>query len=232
MSKKLLKIIALSAMILSFSANAVDKKSGWSIEAGAGKTFADADNDNKTFYFGTVTKVENGISITKPVLSHIKEFEQEDSYSLFAGLNYNFCNGFVVGAEISYLSHDQKSKNNSNTKLSNESITILAKGKYYFDFGSSIRPFVGGGLGVSIMELDFKDKKNQFSDLERTRFAYMTTAGVAFDASEDISLSLAYVMRGTDDIKSDDDNGKGGLTKFDTLENRVHNIEASIEFKL
>lgn len=274
MSKKLLKIVALSAAILGFSANAAEYQEGWGVEVGAGKTVYGSKNRDKNFYFGEITTTHDDIKTTVPVFSHVDEFEHDGSYSLFAGVNYAFCNGFVVGAELSYTSNDQRSKDNFNddkhhhnhhntkdahhhhnssnsrAKLLNESVTLLAKGKYLIDFGSSIYPFIGAGVGISRMELSFHDGENRFSDLDKTRFAYMGTAGFMLDASKDIQLSLAYTIRGTTDIDCDNEHHYNNyhddyknneerrrhrdrdLTSFDHLKNNVQNIEASIGFKL
>ena len=238
MSKKLLKIVALSAIIFSFSANAHEVKSGWTVEAGGGKTIT-GDNKNITFHFGTITQTNGGITTTAPVISHIKEFEHHDSFVLFTALNYNFCNGFALGAEISYALHDEHSKNgrsnNEKAKLANQSLTLLAKGKYYIDLGGQISPFIGAGIGIARMSIDFNDGINSFSDLKKTKFAYMGTAGLMLDTAKDIQLSLAYSVRGTKDIEKDYHCGEeshGKLTGFSDLKNMTQSIEASVGFKI
>lgn len=149
-----------------------------------------------------MTEVNGDITTITHIFSYIKEFESDDDlYSLFAGINYAFFNGFVLGGEISFTSNDQRDKSynngdghiyqnlvkndnknhqhnhiNSNAKLLNESLAFLIKGKYLIDFGSSIYPFIGGGIGVSRMELSFHDGNHRFSDLDKIEFAYMGTS--------------------------------------------------------
>jgi opacity protein-like surface antigen len=245
MSKKLLKIVALSAAILGFSANAAEYKEGWGVEVGAGKTVYGSPNRDKNFYFGEITKTYNDITTTFPVFSHVKEFEHDGSYSLFAGVNYAFCNGFVVGAELSYTSNDQKSKNHSHNENNHhhdtakhcdhnkndhskahlliESATLLAKGKYLIDFDSSIYPFIGAGVGISRMELSFHDGENRFSDLDKMGFAYMGTAGFMLHASKDLELSLAYTIRGTTDIDCDHEHHHNNHHDYNSSNDEHHN---------
>ena len=239
MLKKLSKIIVLSTMLFGFSANAYESTSGISVDMGVGKIFKDHHSKDITFHFG-----EDDVTI--------KKFEPKDSYLLFAGMNYNFCNGFSVGGELSYEDHSQIEKNHSKSesleaKLKNEAITFLATAKYRFDTGASFSPFIGGGVGASKMKFNFHSKDHDFSNLKRTELAYLGTAGVSFDASKDARFSIAYAMRGTHDIESGhahdkqhkDAKGKHSycldgkeLTSFTHFKNQTQSIEASIEFKL
>lgn len=235
MSNKLLKIIALSAAIFSFSANAADDNSNssysssstspWSVQFGAGKTFAIRENKDLVFDFGT------GIGSTTSI---VNETKLDNGFLFFGGVNYAIMDGFKLGAELSYRVNDQVSKENEETKLKGKFWTALAKGTYEFNLGTKVTPFVGAGIGFSRVKYDFNDGVNEFSDLKKTKLAYMATAGAKIDLKDNIGFGVDYAYRATADLEGNDEEFKdvnGSVVKFDKIRDGSHNVEAFVEFK-
>ena len=78
---------------------------------------------------------------------------------------------------------------NGNAKVSNKALMF----NVYYDmpFWGSIIPYVGGGLGMSFLELKNNNAANSFSD-KATKFTWQVGAGVAYAFTENWAIDAGY----------------------------------------
>lgn len=115
-------------------------------------------------------------------------------------------------------------KANGDVKLFN----FLANVFYDFTNRSLVTPYLVGGIGVSSIALDNVTVLGTLvADDTTTAFAYQVGAGLAFNMSELIDLTLDYRLMGTSDPEFQDDTG----AKFNS-EILTHNIGVGVRFYL
>lgn len=74
--------------------------------------------------------------------------------------------------------------------------TLQANLYWDIDLGMAIKPFIGGGMGMSFIYADYKlEGESSYSD-SSTGFAWNAGAGVAYDLNESVTLDLAYRFAG------------------------------------
>ena len=81
---------------------------------------------------------------------------------------------------------------------------VMVNGVYDFQFGSSITPFVLGGIGVSRVDVEVTQigsRSLNFEDDEIV-FAYQVGAGLTYQLTESISLDVSYRFFGTPQVDS------------------------------
>ena len=73
--------------------------------------------------------------------------------------------------------------------------TLQANLYWDIDTGTAIKPFIGGGLGLSFIYADYTANGYSYSD-KTTGFAWNAGAGVAYDINESVTVDLAYRFAG------------------------------------
>ena len=74
--------------------------------------------------------------------------------------------------------------------------TLQANVYWDIETGMAIKPFVGGGMGMSFIYADYKrEDSSSYSD-STTGFAWNAGAGVAYDLNESVTVDLAYRFAG------------------------------------
>ncbi len=105
---------------------------------------------------------------------------------------------------------------------------FMANGWYDFDTGSRWVPFVGGGIGIAIVNLNVESVLGVpvTYDESDTVFAYQGGAGLGYRVNSSSTISLSYRLFGT----SSDPEFNDGVEKI-KLEYMSHNIMAGILIK-
>ncbi len=104
---------------------------------------------------------------------------------------------------------------------------LMANGYYDFTPLGPVRPYVGGGVGVGFVNVDYSPSGVQIVDDDATVFAYQLIAGASYDISDRTALFAQYRYRATDDVETD-------VSLFDAtldVENRSSIIEAGLRFR-
>jgi OOP family OmpA-OmpF porin len=128
---------------------------------------------------------------------------------------------FRADAEVSLRTNDVKdAKVGGQTIFKNghfRTIGIMANGYYDFDFGSPFVPYVGGGVGVALLQSELKAGGAEFSDFN-TQFAYQGIAGVSYNFQPNIAVNLEYRYLGNTKPTFSDQNVK---LKYDSSNNHT-----------
>ena len=74
--------------------------------------------------------------------------------------------------------------------------TLQANMYYDIETGTALRPFVGGGLGMSFIYADYKRENSPSYSDSTTGFAWNAGAGVGYDINESVTVDLAYRFAG------------------------------------
>jgi outer membrane protein OmpA-like peptidoglycan-associated protein len=138
----------------------------------------------------------------------------KDSYdvgpagNLYVG--YGFGNGFRTDLEASIRENSHDGNNHQTT------YGLMANGYYDFDFGSPFVPYIGGGVGVALVDADFGSSGgSRYFESTKAKFAYQGIAGVAYNFAPNMAATLEYRYLGTQGpvfkdngvrIKGDDNN--------------------------
>ena len=75
-------------------------------------------------------------------------------------------------------------------------IGLMVNGYYDFEFGSPIVPYIGAGVGVAMINQQWKAGGSTFSDFD-TAFAYQGIAGVSYNFAPNLAANLEYRYLGT-----------------------------------
>jgi outer membrane autotransporter protein len=153
---------------------------------------------------------ETGIGSESVGLSSEKDSSFGGAFAIGYDFQQNF--GTPIRAEIEYAMRSESEgdfsdayyidsfliKESGSMKFSVQSVFV----NLYFDIdtGTQFTPYVGGGLGVAIIDTDGKYKvtadsntlyDNSASNSE-TNFAFNLAAGVGYDVSDNFTLDLGY----------------------------------------
>lgn len=148
--------------------------------------------------------------------------------------------GFRLEGEVSYRKNDLDTFDVTNVTLAGigsfdnigtfdaggdlSALGFMANAWYDFNPGSPWRPFLGGGLGVARISInDATIVGIPLADDDDWVFAYQLGAGIGFEATPTITISLGYRFFGTADPEFTDLAG----IPFDA-EYRSHNIEIGL----
>jgi len=164
-------------------------------------------------------------------------FRQEDSFSV-KNSNVDGKSKYSVGpAGDIYLGYDWgsfradaevglRTNNIDKATLSNgtvfkngntRTINIMANGYYDFDFGSPFVPYIGGGVGVALINASLKQNGFKFEDFN-TQFAYQGIAGVSYNFSPNLAANLEYRYLGNTKPTFKDN---GASLKYDSSNNHT-----------
>lgn len=109
-----------------------------------------------------------------------------------------------------------------------ESFAIMANAIYDFDLGTSVTPYLGGGLGVSFVTVDYRPSGIGIADDTQAVFAYQVLAGLNFEITKQWEIFTGYRFHATQDAEVDLDLVPAQLD----VENQNHTAEFGIRFKL
>ena len=151
-------------------------------------------------------------------------------YSIGGAAGYDFGTNVRAEAEISYKSNDTNELKNSGTSTGlNATITALNfMANAYYDFRSQhsfgVMPYLGAGVGMSRLSTN-NAVGTIMLDSDDTVFAYQAIAGLAFEASSNVTMDVGYRYFRTTDAKF---TGNPGLV---TMKYDSHNILAGLRFR-
>ena len=118
---------------------------------------------------------------------------------------YDWDNGLGLETEFAYrsngLDHDVFHGDSTDLDGTLSSYTLLANVYYRIDTGTDFMPYVGGGVGISLLDLDMKrGDEGRFHALDTdTQFAYQGIAGLAYTITRHWSVGVEYRFFGTQD---------------------------------
>jgi len=78
-------------------------------------------------------------------------------------------------------------------------ISLMANGYYDFDLGGGLRPFLGAGVGAGFVSVDASLLGLKLVDDSDTVFAYQGLAGIGYEVTPAVSVSLLYSYFATTD---------------------------------
>ncbi|WP_026870976.1 OmpA family protein [Inquilinus limosus] len=138
--------------------------------------------------------------------------------NLYVG--YGFGNGFRTDLEASIRENSHDGNSHQTT------YGLMANGYYDFDFGSPFVPYIGGGVGVALVDADFNPSGpgNYFSST-KAQFAYQGIAGVAYNFAPNLAATLEYRYLGTT-APTFKDNG----VRIKSDENNNHSILVGLRY--
>ncbi len=105
-------------------------------------------------------------------------------------------------------------------------IFVMANVFYDFDTGGPLKPYLGAGIGVGFVDVNYSPSDVPIIQDDATAFAYQGVAGVAYEVSPSIDLTVAYRYRATTDVSVEADLFSAD---FD-IENRASIVEAGLRF--
>lgn len=83
--------------------------------------------------------------------------------------------------------------------------SLMANIWYEFDTGTALHPFIGGGLGAAIVDVDdFTFGAAALRSDSQTAFAYQVGAGLAYDLSDNVTLTAEYRFFVAEDVDVND----------------------------
>lgn len=118
---------------------------------------------------------------------------------------YDWDNGLALETEFAYrrngLDHDEFHGDSTDLDGTLSSYTLLANLYYRLDTGTDFTPYVGGGVGISLLDLNMKrGDEGKFHALDTdTQFAYQGIAGLAYAVAPHWSIGAEYRFFGTQD---------------------------------
>jgi opacity protein-like surface antigen len=118
---------------------------------------------------------------------------------------YEWDNGLALESEFAYRRNGLKKDVffGESTKLDGtlSSYTLLLNGYYFLRNESSFTPYIGGGVGVSLLDLDAqREGEATFHGYDTdSQFAYQGIAGVQYEFTPHWSLGVEYRFFGTQD---------------------------------
>lgn len=132
---------------------------------------------------------------------------------------------FRLEGEISYQKSDLDSVNVTGATLFGSTFStnidlavdgdvsalgFMANGWYDFDTGSKWAPYVGGGIGLSLIDIDVNSIAGVSTpyDQDDTVFSYQAGAGLNYNFAENTSAGLGYRFYGSTDAEFDDGTDK------------------------
>lgn len=105
-------------------------------------------------------------------------------------------------------------------------IFVMANVFYDFDTGGPLKPYIGAGIGVGFVDVDYSPSAVAIIQDDATAFAYQGVAGLAYEVSSSIDLTLAYRYRATTDVSVE-----ASLFPADfDIENSASVVEAGLRF--
>jgi opacity protein-like surface antigen len=105
-------------------------------------------------------------------------------------------------------------------------IFVFANALYDFDTGGPLKPYIGGGVGVGFVNVDYSPSDVTIIDDKSTEFAWQAMAGIAWEISPTTELFAGYRYRQTKDASVSADLFSAD---FD-IENKTSIVELGVRF--
>ena len=178
------------------------------------------------------------------------DLDYDVGVGITTALGYAFGNGFRTEGEFSYRTNDVSDLDSNDPSFSGfdqgqitgDLKTYALMGNVLYDFhqadkfGMPVTPYVGGGLGIAIINTDIDGNNptgiNSATTLDfdstRTALAYQGIAGAAFDITENVILDLSYRYFGT--RKGGSDAIIGGIPTSVRSTPNSHSVLAALRF--
>ncbi|MGH6894667.1 MAG: outer membrane protein, partial [Dongiaceae bacterium] len=118
---------------------------------------------------------------------------------------YAWDNGLAVEGEFAYrrngLDHDEFDGDSTDLDGTLSSYAWMANGYYRLDTGTDFTPYIGGGVGIALLDLDMRrGDEGRFHALDTdTQFAYQGIAGISYALAPHWSVGVDYRFFGTQD---------------------------------
>lgn len=104
---------------------------------------------------------------------------------------------------------------------------LMLNGYYDFNAIGPVTPYVGAGVGVGFVNVDYSPSGVTIVDDDGTHFAYQVIAGGSFDLSDRMALFAQYRYRATEDVETE-------IALFDAnldIENAASILEAGLRIR-
>lgn len=132
-----------------------------------------------------------------------------------------------VEAELGYRSSGLKSLTDiEGTSGDTSVLSLMTNASLYFLPKRSWHPFVGAGIGMARVGVDWKSGNGKLVDDTDTVFAYQGFAGVSYDVAKNWELSAQYRYFGTQDPEFKDTDGAKVTGEYSS-----HSILAGFTYK-
>lgn len=105
--------------------------------------------------------------------------------------------------------------------------TLFIMANTYYDFGDPswiVRPYIGAGVGVGIVDVDYSPSAVVIIDDSQTEFAYQAMAGLSTNILPKTELFGGYRFRATRDVETDVSLFNASLD----IENQAHVVEIGL----
>ena len=228
MHKRILGLLSAAAFIgVAAGAQAAD---GWYVSGDVGAAFLQDSSSTAADEFG------NSIDF---------DTEFDPGFGVHGAVGHSW-DGFRLEGEVSYRKNDLDALTVTNVTLAGigsfdvaaefdaegdvSALGFMVNGWYDFDTGSPWKPFIGGGVGTARISLNevsatVAGMSVPLADDEDQVFAYQAGAGIGYELTPTIIVSLGYRFFGTLDPEFTDVTG----IPFDA-EYRSHNVEVGVRF--
>jgi opacity protein-like surface antigen len=136
------------------------------------------------------------------------EAEFDTGYVIGGAVGYRLADGFRVEGSVSYRESDVDAVTSGGVELNGAGdanlTAIMANAYYDFDLGIPVKPYLGVGIGVGIIEVNSDDSANVLKvDDDSAEFAWNIMLGAGYAVTEDVDLSFGYRYLGTTDPEFD-----------------------------
>ena len=177
---------------------------------------------------GGVVWVEDS-DISVDYWGDLAEFSYETGYVVSATFGNAYANGARIELEVPYRTNDMDELSVAGFDFGTIDGEVSSWGAMvnaYFDFdtGTSLKPFIGAGIGVANVE--FEIEKDSEDD---NVFAYQLMAGFGYALSKEVTLDLQYRFYATDDPEFEVSDPDFGKVTFES-EYMTNNIMAGLRF--
>ena len=127
-------------------------------------------------------------------------------YGLGGFVGYAMANGFRVEGELAYRSNDIESIAGTAVGMNMSNVALMANVLYDFNMQSSVKPHVGGGLGIATGTVD-----DAGVEYDSTVVAGQFILGVDYAMAPDLALVADYRLFFTEDMGFGAGVGLGGV---------------------
>ncbi len=155
--------------------------------------------------------------------------EYKDGWGVSGYSGYAFGNGFRTEGELTYRHSSADTITGPGSGAAHgglHNLALMANVLYDIDTGTRVTPYIGAGVGGSLVGTDdMRTINNATFDDNRLAFAYQGIAGFALALEGNWSFTADYRYFATPDVKSDTNVAARG--KF---ENSSHNLMMGIRY--
>lgn len=155
--------------------------------------------------------------------------ELDEGYAVSGAVGYNFGAGWRSELEVAYRNNDVDSlENAAGASLPSPggdvtSTAFMFNGYYDLPTGTALTPYVGAGIGLARVNVDYDSAGVNIADEDSTEFAYQGVAGLSYAISPNADLFAEYKYFATSDI----DLGGGAEADYQN-----HTVLAGLKYNL